>query len=93
MQAEAESADPADVSLGEDEDEVDMTWDGCSGSGLMGTRHRISRVVVMHQDSLETFVDKDLAISTSKVADDTCKAASDDFFDNDNFWSGSITWY
>ncbi len=22
-----------------------------------------------------------------------CKMASDDFFDNDNFWSGQITWY
>lgn len=38
--------------------------------------YRISRVVVLHDNKLETFVDN---------------AAAD--FDNDSFWSGSITWY
>jgi len=57
--------------------------------------HRISRVVVMHQDTLETFVDKDMAVLQAPISlgvgDVT--AASDDFFDNDRFWSGQITWY
>lgn len=39
---------------------------------------RISRVVVLHNDKLETFMDE---------------ANADDSFDNDSFWSGSITWY
>lgn len=43
------------------------------------SRHKISRVVVLHNDKLETFFDKD-----------PCQS---DFFDNDSFWSGSITWY
>lgn len=41
----------------------------CSSS-----RHNISRVVVLHNDKVETFSDN---------ID----------FDNDSFWSGSITWY
>lgn len=54
-------------------------------------RRRISRVVVEHNDSLETFYDSnDLAsLSVQKEG-----ASMDDvFFDNDSFWSGSITWY
>lgn len=43
--------------------------------------YRISRVVVMHNDKLETFVDHN---KESEV---------EGFFDNDSFWSGSITWY
>lgn len=56
--------------------------------------HRISRVVVMHKDTLETFIDKDLAdlISHYPHGGDV-KTANDDFFDNDSFWSGQITWY
>lgn len=57
--------------------------------------HRISRVVVMHEDTLETFVDKDMALQQAPISlgvgDVT--AASDDFFDTDRFWSGQITWY
>jgi len=44
--------------------------------------YRISRVVVLHDNKLETFVDE------SKT-----EANIDGFFDNDSFWSGSITWY
>uniref|UniRef100_A0A7S3DRG5 Uncharacterized protein n=1 Tax=Entomoneis paludosa TaxID=265537 RepID=A0A7S3DRG5_9STRA len=43
--------------------------------------YRISRVVVLHNDKLETFVDQKK------------DAEVDGFFDNDSFWSGSITWY
>ena len=45
-------------------------------------RHNISRVVVLHNDKIETFGDTGLSNSVP-----------DDFFDNDSFWSGSITWY
>jgi hypothetical protein len=45
--------------------------------------YRISRVVVLHNDKLETFVDQE-AKENHHV---------NDFFDNDSFWSGSITWY
>jgi len=57
--------------------------------------HRISRVVVMHEDTLETFIDKDMAevqppFSTGGGDVTTADKA---FFDNDRFWSGQITWY
>ena len=54
---------------------------------LPGGRHRISRVVVLHNDKLETFFNP---------GDDVIKKDApigDDFFDNDSFWSGSITWF
>ncbi|KAI2510634.1 hypothetical protein MHU86_3745 [Fragilaria crotonensis] len=57
-------------------------------SGLFATndpavgRHDISRVVVLHNDKIETFGNPEQSISNP-----------DDFFDNDSFWSGSITWY
>mmetsp|Transcript_17327 Transcript_17327/g.19995 ORF Transcript_17327/g.19995 Transcript_17327/m.19995 type:complete len:195 (-) Transcript_17327:404-988(-) len=46
-------------------------------------KHHISHVVVLHNDKLETFCDPKQQ-SPKQV---------DDFFDNDSFWSGSITWY
>lgn len=39
--------------------------------------HNISRVVVLHNDKLETFSEKDQEV----------------FFDTPEFWSGSITWW
>jgi hypothetical protein len=74
--------------------------------------YRISRVVVLHENKLETFVDE--SQFCTKAATTTTKGPSlcssvvltnnndtdchnnknvDDFFDNDSFWSGSITWY
>ena len=59
----------------------------------------------MHKNVLETFVDEELTSSfpPSYATDDNAdlavtivtdpKTASDDFFDNDSFWSGQITWY
>jgi hypothetical protein len=47
---------------------------------LTAARHFISRVVVLHNDAFETF------------SDPPC-GNDDDFFDNESFWSGSITWY
>lgn len=45
-------------------------------------RHHISRVVVLHNDKIETFCNPE-----------SSRSNIDDFFDNDCFWSGSITWY
>jgi len=71
-------------------------------------KHRISRVVVMHKNTLETFVDQELSVTLNSQLGDfnsvntsnhpnttssTTKTASNDFFDNDSFWSGQITWY
>jgi len=56
---------------------------------------RISRVVVLHEDSLETFYDNEIG---QEVEPNICSEkphlpANNEFFDNDNFWSGSIAWY
>lgn len=56
-----------------------------------GGRRRISRVVVEHQDSFETFYD--LNDLSSYSVQDGGASMDDVFFDNDSFWSGSITWY
>jgi len=57
-------------------------------------RHSISRVVVLHNNTLETFYDDQYKLSTivnyQATPDDK---PTDDFFDNDSFWSGSITWF
>jgi hypothetical protein len=79
----------------------------CSSALVPTPRHRISRVVVLHNDKLETFSDDDNdddeneeedsepcgRISPLDGGDDTSSALSANFFDNDSFWSGSITWY
>lgn len=98
-----------------------------STSSLSGARHSISRVVVLHNDKLETFFheqqddsqqedDVDLLASlvspsapvetlqqqptlpccfgsTSPLALPSAPNSSDDFFDSDSFWTGSLTWY
>jgi len=62
-------------------------------------RHQISRVVVLHNDTMETFYQSETQLSTLKDYSSYClkglsqSSKSDDFFDNDSFWSGSITWY
>jgi hypothetical protein len=57
-------------------------------SAQPSVRHRISRVVILHNDKLETFFNPDHTPVEKKVV-----PSADDFFDNDSFWSGSITWY
>lgn len=57
-----------------------------------GNTHRISRVVVMHENTRETFFDKE-HFKGMFQGTDPCHEASDDFFDNHSFWSGQITWY
>jgi hypothetical protein len=58
--------------------------------------HHISRVVVRHHDTLATFYDANL-LSMNDPDDSTEFGVKNDkngdFFDNDCFWSGSITWY
>lgn len=66
-----------------DSDELSaLVWN--SAQSNTSGRHRISRVVVLHNDKLETF-HADAVYQKEKL--------HDDFFDNDSFWSGSITWY
>lgn len=74
-----------------------------AGSAKRNSRHRISRVLVLHNDVLETFYDDVSKYDrnqsmfkqplTSRSLEKTPSTSSDDFFDNDSFWSGSITWY
>ena len=53
-------------------------------------RRRISKVVVEHNENLKTFYDSDQNLASPVSGG----ASFDDvFFDNDSFWSGSITWY
>mmetsp|Transcript_14036 Transcript_14036/g.20103 ORF Transcript_14036/g.20103 Transcript_14036/m.20103 type:complete len:255 (+) Transcript_14036:42-806(+) len=52
-------------------------------------KYDISRVVVLHNNILETYND-DLFCSRSSGR---LKEEEETFFDNDSFWSGSITWY
>lgn len=75
------SRDPESVSIGnQGHDELLATHPS--------VRHRISRVVILHNDKLETFFNPDASPVEKKVV-----PSGDDFFDNDSFWSGSITWY
>jgi hypothetical protein len=69
-----------------DEEELSALF---SSSLQTSGRHRISRVVVLHNDKLETFLnpDAEVPVESNKAPE------GDDFFDNDSFWSGSITWY
>eukprot|EP00527_Entomoneis_sp_CCMP2396_P000741 CAMPEP_0198154576 /NCGR_PEP_ID=MMETSP1443-20131203/68664_1 /TAXON_ID=186043 /ORGANISM="Entomoneis sp., Strain CCMP2396" /LENGTH=203 /DNA_ID=CAMNT_0043821257 /DNA_START=1142 /DNA_END=1753 /DNA_ORIENTATION=- len=69
------SIDPDTCSVDEKDLSAMMT------TGSAGHAYRISRVVVLHDNKLETFVDH------------TKDSGIDGFFDNDSFWSGSITWY
>eukprot|EP00565_Helicotheca_tamesis_P001442 CAMPEP_0185733502 /NCGR_PEP_ID=MMETSP1171-20130828/19706_1 /TAXON_ID=374046 /ORGANISM="Helicotheca tamensis, Strain CCMP826" /LENGTH=220 /DNA_ID=CAMNT_0028403257 /DNA_START=44 /DNA_END=706 /DNA_ORIENTATION=+ len=64
-------------------------------------RRHISRVVVLHNDSEETYFSEDRSVEGPNyyIPTDNNNSLSDinkkdeAFFDNDNFWSGSITWY
>jgi hypothetical protein len=42
----------------------------------------------MHNDKFETFINPKQALSIPKE-----EAIGVDFFDNNSFWSGSLTWY
>lgn len=83
-----------------------------SGSTSLNARRQISRVVVLHDDKLETFfkpADPLFFPNDCRIAEEkngwqpssanfqeqltSCESESEDFFDNDSFWSGSLTWY
>jgi hypothetical protein len=79
-----------------------------NGSKGPGGKHRISRVVIVHKNKRQTFVDNEapknlndkldsfISDRTSiipPVNDSIDPEAAKNFFDNDNFWSGEITWY
>ncbi|KAL7566412.1 hypothetical protein ACA910_000895 [Epithemia clementina (nom. ined.)] len=64
-----------------DAGDKDLSSEFLSFSQSQNNAYRISRVVVLHNDKLETFIDQQK------------EANMDGFFDNDSFWSGSITWY
>lgn len=86
-----------------------------NGASPSSNRHRISRVVILHNDKLETFFNNPAQESKeddgdflSSLISPTNSAEcqeyqrdplspsnnnSSDFFDNDSFWSGSLTWY
>lgn len=53
-------------------------------------RHKISRLVVEHQGTSRTFYNNDDPTSSEVFVQNM---TSDNFFDNDSFWNGSITWY
>lgn len=77
------SIDPETV---ESEDLTELLASSCSPPT---GRHRsgISRVVVLHNDKLETFCNPEETRVSSK------KDVPADFFDTPEFWSGSITWW
>lgn len=58
-----------------------------NGQSPLG-RHSISRVVVLHNNKLETFFNPNEVIQKEEPV-----GGGEDFFDNDSFWSGSLTWY
>ena len=70
------------------------TWQEGAGPAK---RHRISRVVVHHHDTLETFFhtgdNATVKRETPALPAPSVMDKSDNFFDVDSFWSGSITWY
>jgi len=49
---------------------------------------QISHVLVLHNDKIESFSDP-MMLSFSEDE----SSSLDDFFDNDNFWNGSMTWH
>jgi len=63
----------------------------CTTSSQSSFRHRISRVVVLHNERLETFLNPNEV--PTPLPQPKEPESVDDFFDNDSFWSGSLTWY
>jgi hypothetical protein len=78
------SVDPDTFSINND-DLSDLIVTAPSGHSP-AARHSISRVVVLHNNKLETFC------TPNEVVQPT-ESLNGDFFDNDSFWSGSLTWY
>jgi len=78
------------AALKKQEQEQKMAAETNSNNGDNGSRfrRRISRVIIEHDNKQETFFQFP---ETPKAADHSPDAPS--FFDNDSFWTGSLTWY
>lgn len=97
LQSSSSVASPTSVLNDEDLWEVPQS---------LSTRRRgISRVVVLHNDTLATFsspetlngasadgINESVAVPDTTSTDQGAEQASD-FFDTPEFWSGSITWW
>jgi len=69
------------------------------------SKHKISRVVVFHNDKIETFCCCDQSRPQEQqeevhyqeqqyiLSSQKTEKSTDDIFDNDSFWSGSMTYY
>ena len=77
------SIDPDTFPVDNNEELSSLVANSCSQPAA---RHSISRVVVLHENKLETFF-------TPPKQAPVQNEDADVFFDNDSFWSGSITWY
>lgn len=73
-------------------DESEELTNLLDSTSRQSARHRISRVVVLHNDKLETFFTRAEEAPREKKVEEEAPSGCD-FFDNDSFWSGSITWY
>lgn len=69
--------------LGANESSHEGELQGLFHNNDLCNKHEISHVVILHNDKLETFCDP------RKQAPENIN----DFFDNDSFWSGSMTWH
>jgi hypothetical protein len=91
-------------SLGDEDESLGDLWEVPlpSQSLRFGTRG-ISRVVVVHNDTLATFSSPTPLVGNGSADGENCVSTSDssaankerasDFFDTPEFWSGSITWW
>jgi hypothetical protein len=71
----------------------DDIHDSRSPQPVPPSRHAISRVVVVHNNKTEVFLNHNDAGCRLKGDMADSGLSSNDFFDNDLFWNGSITWY
>ena len=87
------SIDPERFS--EENDELQLSNIIATASSQPCSRHHISRVVVLHNDKLETFHsdDNDNCLDNLFREEDASNPNTACDFDNDSFWSGSLTWY
>jgi len=81
----------SNISLLNEEEMNSIIGDGNASKKKQLNKYDISRVVVLHNNILETYMEDIMFSASSKGltkpdGEETC-------FDNDSFWSGSITWY
>lgn len=74
---------------GGDEELSNLVAEAASRNRRTHNRHCISRVVISHNNTLESFFGSTASDDDSRDDDDGC----DCDFDSDSFWSGSLTWY